>query len=56
MHHLRLNLVVQRRRRAVEVDIANLIRLQARFVKRLGDGANRPFALRMWRGNVVGIA
>ncbi|MNG35681.1 hypothetical protein D3C84_1224810 [compost metagenome] len=56
MHHLRLNLIVERRRRAVQVDIANLVRFQVGFVQRLLNRPNRPFTLRMRCRNMVRIA
>ena len=56
MDNLRLNAIVQRRGGAVQVDIADVRRRYARLVQRLVDGADRPFALRMWGGNMVRIA
>jgi hypothetical protein len=56
VYHLRFNLIVKRRGGAVQVDVADISGVHTRFVERLRDGADRPFALRMRSGNMVRIA
>lgn len=55
LHDLRLHLIVKRRGGAVQVDIAHRPGGDG-IVKRLGNGADGAFALRMRGRNMVRIA